>query len=361
MVEKIAARADITVERESGTVTKTSRSKAGRSELVNEMRFLKALALTPFVPQMRGYENGVPGLTVTVLEDLGEDGPVQNEAAFLRRCIALLHVFRERVIRHGDLTAKNLIVRNDCPVALDFGESRFADEDMPDKRPKPDAYYFWRAISEKHPGMRTVDRWIAVRGALGGDEDGAWDCLAGRNVLDLGCHTGETVAMAAAEGARAVGVDRDTDVVGQARDLWGGFGADTVGCQFLRADIVGYEPEAADIVFLFSTWAYMVQEHGREAAEETLALLIARSQVLFFETQLRGDGPGPDFLQADGDVGMLLNRFGKPEKLATIPVAGRLASRSVWSLCNIMNKPMMENPMCLQQIFPFKRRLVQSQ
>lgn len=327
MVEKVSDRVDVSVEREEGAIVKVARTKAGEAELANETRFLEALDSTRFVPRLNSAT-----ITHLIMEDIGEDEPVGNEAAFLRRCIALLHAFRERGIRHGDLTAKNLIVRGDYPVALDFGESRFADEDSPDKRPKPDAYYFWRAISEKHPGMRTVDRWIAVRGALGGDEDGAWDCLAGRDVLDLGCHTGEMVAMAAAEGARAVGVDRDADVVGQARDLWGGFGADTIGCQFLCADIVGYEPEAADIVFLFSTWAYMVQEHGREAAEETLALLIARSQVLFFETQLRGDGPGPDFLQTDAGVAGWLGRWGEPEKLTTLSVAGRDAHRTVWSV-----------------------------
>jgi SAM-dependent methyltransferase len=327
MVKKIADRADVVVARVGDADVKSARTEAGEAELANEVRFLEALASTRFVPRLRGAESNR-----LILEDVVEGQPVQDEAAFLRACIGLLHAFRERGIRHGDLTAKNMIVRGDCPVALDFGESRFTDEDSPDKRPQPDAYYFWRAISEKHPGMRPVDRWIAVRGALGGDEDGAWDCLAGRDVLDLGCHTGETAAMAAAEGARAVGVDRDADVVGQARDLWGGFGADTVGCQFLCADIVGYEPEAADIVFLFSTWAYMVQEHGREATEETLALLIARSQVLFFETQLRGDGPGPDFLQSHADVGALLNRYGAAERLALIPVMGRGAYRSVWSV-----------------------------
>ena len=329
MVRKIADRADVSVERVDGAIVKVAHTKAGRAELRNEARFLMALQETPFAPERRSRWVEDKSL---IMEDIGEDEPVQDEVAFLRRCIALLHAFRERGIRHGDLTAKNLIVRGDYPVALDFGQSRFMDEDSPDKRPKPDAYYFWRAIREKHPGMCTVDRWIAVRGALGGDEDGAWDFLAGRNVLDLGSHAGEMVAMAAAEGARAVGVDRDADVVGQARDLWGGFGADAIGCQFLCADIVGYEPEAADIVFLFSTWAYMVKEHGREAAEETLALLIARSQVLFFETQLRGDGPGPDFLQSHADVGALLNRYGEAERLAMIPVIGRGAYRSVWSV-----------------------------
>ena len=319
-------REDITVERDEGAIIKTAHTEAGMDELTNEARFLTVLASTPFVPQLSGAAMWEGKRSIT-LEDVGDGQPVQNETAFLRACIMLLCEFRIHGVRHGDLTAKNIIVRGDCPVALDFGESRFADEDRPDKRPKPDAYYFWRAVNEKHSGMRIVDRWIAVRAALGGDEDGAWGCLTGRNVLDLGCYTGETTAMAAAEGAAAVGVDRQAEIVMRAREAWHPF-----GCQFLQADLVGYEPEAADIVFLFSTWAYIVQDHGREAAEEMLARLVARSQVLFFETQLRGDGPGPDFLESNTDVAAMLNRLGKIEALTTTPVAGRDAYRTVWSV-----------------------------
>ncbi len=152
-MKKVADRADVIVARVGNAVVKSARTKAGEAELANEARFLEALASTPFVPQLRSATQ-----TKLIMEDIGKDEPVQDEAAFLRRCIGLLHAFRERGIRHGDLTAKNLIVRGDCPVALDFGESRFADEDSPDKRPKPDAYHFWRAISEHHTGVRTVDR-----------------------------------------------------------------------------------------------------------------------------------------------------------------------------------------------------------
>ena len=300
---------------------KSARTEAGRAELANEARFLAVLASTPFVPRLRSVTEDR-----LILEDVVEAQPVQDEAAFLRACIMLLCEFRANGVRHGDLTARNLIVRGDRPVALDFGESRFVSEGGPHKRPKPDAYYFWQAINEIHP-MRIVDRWIAVRAALGGDEDGAWDCLAGRNVLDLGCYTGETVAMAAAEGAAAVGIDRDAEAVMRAREVWHPF-----GCQFLQADLAGHEPEAADIVFLFSTWAYIVQDHGREAAEEMLARLVARSQVLFFETQLRGDGPGPDFLESNTDVAVMLNRLGKIEALTTLPVVGRDAWRTIWSV-----------------------------
>lgn len=299
---------------------KSARSAAAEAEVQNEVRFLKALASTPFVPQLRSAAEN----KLIVENVVGE--PVRDEALFLRNCIGLLHAFRERGICHGDLTAKNIIVRNDCPVAIDFGESHFVGAGEHHKRPKPDAYYFWRAINEKHP-MRQVERWIAVRGALGGDEDGAWDCLAGRNVLDLGCYTGETTAMAAAEGAAAVGIDRDGLAIGGAHTLW-----DRFGCQFMCADLVGFEPPAADIVFLFSTWAYIVQDHGRKAAEELLARLVERSQVLFFETQLRGDGPGPDFLESNTDVAVMLNRLGKIEALATLPVAGRDIWRTIWSV-----------------------------
>ena len=65
---------------------------------------------------------------------------------------------------------------------------------------------------------------------------------------------------------------------------------------------------------------------------QRLAGLGARSPVLFFETHLRGDGPGPDFLESNTDVAAMLNRLGKIEALTTTPVAGRDAYRTVWSV-----------------------------
>jgi hypothetical protein len=56
--------------------------------------------------------------------------------------------------------------------------------------------------------------------------------------------------------------------------------------------------------------------------------------VFFFETQLHGDGPGPDFLRDHGDVAMLLADVTRrePVLLMTDAVHDRAAERSLWML-----------------------------
>jgi hypothetical protein len=67
-------------------------------------------------------------------------------------------------------------------------------------------------------------------------------------------------------------------------------------------------------------------------AKEVLEQVIRDAGVFFFETQLWGDGPGPNFLQTDDDVqGLLLSVGAKVAKpLATFPVTGRPGRRTVW-------------------------------
>jgi hypothetical protein len=75
-----------------------------------------------------------------------------------------------------------------------------------------------------------------------------------------------------------------------------------------------------------------VSEYGRERAEAWLEQAIRWSEVLYFETQLWGDGPGPDFLPDETEVGQLLRRLGAnvARPFASLPVIGREAIRTVW-------------------------------
>ena len=82
-----------------------------------------------------------------------------------------------------------------------------------------------------------------------------------------------------------------------------------------RTGIPGYDPwrDAGDCVF------------DRKAA---------KAAILFFETQLAGDGPGPAALKTDDDVAQLLHSLGAStvNAIATYPVTGRPASRTVWEV-----------------------------
>ena len=84
---------------------------------------------------------------------------------------------------------------------------------------------------------------------------------------------------------------------------------------------------------LLSVWPYLTDWYGKREAIELLEAIKAKCEILFFETQLHGDGPGPEELVTDNDVvEMLANIPGvvKVEEIVTIPVAGRDAARTVF-------------------------------
>lgn len=130
------------------------------------------------------------------------------------------------------------------------------------------------------------------------------------------------------------------DPIATAKDRWGRF-----GCRFITANLMddfsryakseptsmGKLPE--DIVFMFNaTWSWIVQR-DESLARAFLNRVIEKSNVLFFETELYGDGAGPEFLRTQDDVGKLLAGRGRSvERLATYAVGGRDAERSVWSV-----------------------------
>lgn len=143
------------------------------------------------------------------------------------------------------------------------------------------------------------------------------------------------MAWAACEGMAATGIDTGglrtgEDSIEIARSLW----ADMPEAKFIKANLMELKPRAlkADVSLHFSAWPYLVRDYGQEAAEGFLKRAIKGAGVLYFETQLAGDGPGPMFLPDLDSVEALLKRCGahavKP--ICTLPVAGRPAERTVW-------------------------------
>ncbi len=51
-------------------------------------------------------------------------------------------------IRHGDLTDKNLLIKNNKPIMIDFSESRMACDPRQDKRPEGDEYWLKYAMQK---------------------------------------------------------------------------------------------------------------------------------------------------------------------------------------------------------------------
>lgn len=300
----------------------------------NEARFLRLLEDTGYTPRL--IDEGDDWI---LEEDLGDTETPTSIQELSRHCCRMLNIFCEQRVRHIDLTWPNVVVRDNHPWAIDWQQSRlWHEEPNPNERWETDTATVWRWLSvvKDTKGVndenRVVRRWASVLGQLGAQ------CRIpqndGKTFLDLGCFQGDHVAMARCDGMEAEGVDfggfrTGEDSIEIAEKLWAG-----MGCKFTKVNIMDLPGNyfVRDVVVMFSTWPYVVNRFGPEKAEHLLATILWHCGRFFFETQLYGDGPGPDFLRKKNDVADLLRRCGATEvtELSTIPVYGRPAERTVW-------------------------------
>jgi len=313
--------------------------------LMNEARMLRLMGGSGFTPMLTG--EGSSGIEQ---EDVGDTEPPTDGELFRRNCIKMLATIRARGLRHGDLIGSNVITRNNHPCAIDWQEGHLLTEPAPQKQPWSDSHLLMRHIygtldvNGQADTPRVARRWSAVLHALGADTNFTLP-LKGKTFLDLGCFQGDFVALAAAEGMDARGIDQGGFRSGEnsikiGAELWHDFPFGKM--TLLKTDIVTITQnvkkhthgEIFDVVMMFSTWPYIVRDFGWDIATETLAVIIERNVVLFFETQLAGDGPGPAALKTDDDVAQLLHSLGAStvNAIATYPVTGRPANRTVWEV-----------------------------
>ena len=303
----------------------------------NEAMMLDVMEDSGFTPRLIDIDEGV--LTEG---DVGTHEPATDPELWRRNLVKMLATIRSRGLRHGDLKGANIITRDNWPWVIDWQESHYLGDVPPQRNPFADSSLLMQHIEGTPDANGHIDiprvgrRWRLVLGALGA----VTNCnipLKGKTFLDLGCFQGDFVALAAAEGMKAYGIDgggfrsgENSILIG--RDLWRDFLFGEV--ILLLTDIVDFSPFDCDVVMMFSTWPYIVQQHGRHVAEALLLNIIQDAGVFFFETQLHGDGPGPDFLKNDLDVVGMLNSLGaqKVTALGTIPVTNRPASRTVWKV-----------------------------
>ncbi len=304
----------------------------------NEAMMLDIMEGSGFTPTLLDIKDGE-----LIEGDVGENEPATDPELWRRNLARMLATIRSRGVRHGDLKGTNIITRNNWPWVVDWQESHYLGDVPPQRNPFTDSSLLMQHIEGTPDAKGQIDvprvgrRWRLVLGALGA----VTNCnlpLKGKTFLDLGCFQGDFVALAAAEGMRAYGIDsggfrsgENSIQIGKA--LWKDFPFGEVN--LIKTDISGVPDAKLDVIMMFSTWPYLVQQHGRTIAEATLRHAIIASDILFFETQLAGDGPGPDFLKTDQDVGQMLERLAAPKgvhPLGTIPVTNRPASRTVWKV-----------------------------
>lgn len=303
----------------------------------NEAMMLDYMMASGFTPKLIDIDEAV--LTE---QDIGISEPATDPELWRRNLVSMLATIRSRGLRHGDLKGSNIVTVNNWPWAVDWQEGHQIGDVPPQKNPFTDSHLVMQHIEGtldidgQRDIPRVAKRWRAVLGSLGA----TMNCglpLKGKTFLDLGCFQGDFVALAASEGMTAFGVDGGGFRSGEnsieiGRHLWKEFPFGAI--QLFQSDIVEFPDFDKDVVMMFSTWPYIVQQYGRPVAEALLERIIQDAGVFFFETQLAGDGPGPDFLETDLDIVDMLNRLGaqKVTALGTIPVTNRPAARSVWKV-----------------------------
>ncbi len=281
---------------------------------------------------------------VTVQDDLGVGADMPQDGELWRQnLVRMLAMIRSRGLRHGDLRGSNIITRGNHPYAIDWQEAHYLGDVPPQKSPFSDSHQLMQHIIGTIGPTGVADvpriarRWGAILGALGANTNLELP-LKGKTFLDLGCFQGDFTALAASEGMVAIGVDQGGFRTGEnsidiARQLWEGFPFGEL--HFHQNNINRVHANfAADVVIMFSTWSYIIQDFGRGVAEDILREVIAQAGMFFFENQLAGDGPGPAFFPNDDAIQETLYRLGARavKDIGTFPVTGRPAFRTVWQV-----------------------------
>lgn len=357
--EVIAGHEGIEVIRTADGILKRGYEGVGKGDnllaLQTEAKFLKVMAGCGFTPKLLVDYRESGGVGEILQEDLGKQEPMRDGELFRRNLVRVLYEVRKRKVRHGDLRIVdlmeprqgnlrgNLLLRNDWPRVVDWQDAHFIGEPAPQLTPFSDSWGVWKTVEGEvsvENGVadfpRVARRWLAVLGALGAlqlprvQDDYT---LKGASLMDLGCFQGDFVAAGAAEGMLATGIDSGgfrsgEDSIAIAKEMW-----PWPECTFEKRDIMTLKHFRYDVVLLFSTWSYIVKDHGLAAAVELLRKIIADCGVLFFENQLHGDGPGPECFPDDDAIAALLGRFGNVKALwREIPVSATGAKRTVWEV-----------------------------
>ncbi len=322
---------DVATYREDGQIVKKPKTVIGVTHLDNEMMHLKTLEPSGYVPKIvtLRFED-------LVLEDLGDGEEVTDADALLTHAIHLLAWLNKSGIIHGDLTAPNIIIRDNRPYAIDFHEAvddLSADYIRP-KRPEGDWFHLLQAMEAHGDPRRIMRRWLAIRESMGTAS------LQGKALVDFGCHEGYMVALAAANGANALGWDFNQIVCANARTRWAELpmSEKQFPLTFLHHNIDYFRRQHRkshadiDVGLCLSVYPYLIQQLGEERARLILAKMVASFDMLFFEAQSSGDGPGPAFWKDQDAVGEYLSIFGAVEEVCRLRIAGRDAERVTWKV-----------------------------
>lgn len=99
---------------------------------VNDIYCLRALYPSGYIPLAYQVE---PEL---IKMEYIENQPITNSYLLWHHFSRIIKALKDAGIRHGDLTERNVLVRDNHPFIIDFAESRLTCDPRMDKRPGSD-------------------------------------------------------------------------------------------------------------------------------------------------------------------------------------------------------------------------------
>lgn len=108
----------------------------------NEIWCLNRLAPSGYVPKAEWLDYELMRLEYVAVESITDVG------VWLSHTIPALQALHKASIRHGDLTRHNVLVRNNCPIIIDWSESRLVGDPRPDKRREGDFWWLNKTMKE---------------------------------------------------------------------------------------------------------------------------------------------------------------------------------------------------------------------
>jgi len=251
---------------------------------------------------------------------------VTNEDEFLSHYDKFLSILKKKNIRHGDLTSANILPYKNKPYILDWNESRYYSENLSDKRPEKDAFWFWRSMVYyidisiyPLPGNgRGPEMWYILRDHVLNPEY--------KTVIDLGCGRGDFSIRSLMNGKQVNMVDFDEGQLNIGKEKIEKRGLTNVTyyieniLDFIKRDI------QSDILFCFSVLPYL----SRSDMLEVIRYAKKFSRFSFFEIQYTGDGPG--CIKGDSEIIDIFKQCGfiHVEKIGFTTVEYRKKDRIIW-------------------------------
>ncbi len=319
-MELLKDRKVVKVWRDGPHLVKTAFDEVNKKWLLQHWKALQALKHTPYVPKPISFDGE------TLVTEFIEGNTVTDTFWLRYHLIHMLYRFQEAGLVHGDSTGVNMRIRHNIPIVFDWDQSTFVYQTpRPQSKPRPDIHFALPVVA-KWGGdpSRILRRWHHSRLAI--EYYRGWGTF-----LDLGTHKGEFPALATIDGMKAHGIDGEyiRPCINEARDLYG-----LLGCTYEKEDIFLMDNYEADVVMLFSTWAYIVGQHSQQVGDYVLRQCIAESNILLFETQLYRDGPGLEIHRTDEDVVDHLYKLGAThvEPVVTLEKVTDGKLRTVWKV-----------------------------